>query len=218
MIRSFFRNINATGVLTLLAVLSCTLYAGDGVDSNAQPTNLQIIQKHFGDMAEQILRSASLTPEKVIGLKIRYSPESWVADHAFAGRFDSCGYKVKYAGDSAETAPVIFKVGEAGASVKYSNAHRFTLFGRRCAERSVTVRVQAQIYDTETGIILSGESLIAEHRDTIYVDDIPMFENPEIPMTKADLPDESFIDRFIEPIIIVGTAGVAVFLFFHIRS
>jgi len=202
----------------IIAVLSCQLHAGNGAEGRSRQTNLQVIQRYFGDMAEKILGAAAIGTDKVIGLAVRYSPESWIAENAFAARFDSIGYKVKYAKDSAEGAPVIFRTSDAGASVRYSNAHRLSLFGSRCAERSVTVRVQAQIYDTQTGLILSGENLTEEYRDTVYVDDIPLLENPDIPMTKAEPPDESFIDRFIEPIIIVGTAGVAVFLFFHIRS
>jgi len=218
MIRTFRRYIPIIVALTISAAVSHALPAGEDGNKRSEETNLLIIQKILGNLAEQILSEASISPDAMIGLRVRQSAESWVTEHVLSERIAAHGYKVKYAGDSESVAPFIFAVGDAGAKVNYSNPHRLGLFGRRCADRSIVVHIQAQIYNSQTGSILSGKLLTGEHRDTVSVDDIPLLENANVPMTKADLPDESFIDRFIEPFVIVGTAGVAIFLFFHIRS
>ncbi len=218
MIRTFRRYLPVVAALILSAAVSHALPAGEDRKERSGDTNLQIIQKILGNLAEQILSEASVAPDAMIGLRIRQSAESWVTEHVLSERIAANGYKVKYAGDSENVAPFIFAVGDAGAKVNYSNPHRLGLFGRTCATRSIVVHFQAQIYNSQTGNILSGKLLTGDYRDTVFVDDIPLFENANVPMTKADLPDESFIDRFIEPFVIVGTVGVAVFLFFHIRS
>jgi hypothetical protein len=200
---------------SLLACASLKISEGD---SQTPETNLQIIQKILGNLAEQVLNEATLPADAVVGLKVRQSLESWVTENALSERIAAHRYKVMYVRDSDSVAAFIFTVGDAGAKVKYSNTHRISLFGRKHTERLISVHIQSQVYNSQSGNILSGKMLTSEYKDTVFTDDISSLENADIPMTKAELPDESFIDRIIEPIIIVGTAGIAVFLFFHIRS
>ena len=92
------------------------------------------------------------------------------------------------------------------------------LFGKKYVNRSVKVSMQAQVIESETGNVLLSRHFTDEFHDTVVVDNVNLLEDENIPMTRAKLPDESLIDRFIEPIVIIGATGVAVFLFFHIRS
>jgi hypothetical protein len=210
-----------TAVMALIISSAMLSFASLKINEDEErlpETNLQIIQNILGNLAETILTEASLPSEATIGLKVRKTTESWITEQALSDRIISHRYNIIYTRDSDTAAPYIFTVGDAEARVKYSNPHRLNLFGRKRVERSVTVFFQSQIYESQTGKIRSGKMQTSEYRDTVYTDDISFLENADIPMTKAELPDESFIDRFIEPIIIVGTAGIAVFLFFHIRS
>jgi len=54
--------------------------------------------------------------------------------------------------------------------------------------------------------------------DTVKYDDIKKLENIAFSFTSAELPSEPFFSSILEPVIAVGTAAVAVYLFFNIRS
>jgi len=54
--------------------------------------------------------------------------------------------------------------------------------------------------------------------DTVKVEDINSLENPAFPFTQASVPPEPFLSGIAEPIIAIGTAALAVVLFFTIRS
>jgi hypothetical protein len=54
--------------------------------------------------------------------------------------------------------------------------------------------------------------------DTIRYDEIKDVENESFPFTKGDVPSEPFFSGLFEPIVAIGTAALAVILFFTIRS
>ena len=55
-------------------------------------------------------------------------------------------------------------------------------------------------------------------QDTVGVDDITLLENSAYPFTQGKLPPEPFFSGILEPLVAVGTAALAVILFFTIRS
>jgi hypothetical protein len=54
--------------------------------------------------------------------------------------------------------------------------------------------------------------------DTVKVDNVKTLENNSYPFTKGDVPAEPFFSSLFEPLVAIGTAAIAVFLFFTIRS
>ncbi len=54
--------------------------------------------------------------------------------------------------------------------------------------------------------------------DTVLYDDIKNLDNIAYRFTSAELPEEPFFSSLLEPIIAIGTAAIAVYLFFNIRS
>ncbi len=55
-------------------------------------------------------------------------------------------------------------------------------------------------------------------KDTVNVDSVKNIENSAYPFTQGNLPSEPFFSGILEPIVAVGTAALAVILFFTIRS
>lgn len=54
--------------------------------------------------------------------------------------------------------------------------------------------------------------------DTVNVDSVKNIENSAYPFTQGDLPSEPLFSGILEPVVAVGTAALAVILFFTIRS
>jgi hypothetical protein len=54
--------------------------------------------------------------------------------------------------------------------------------------------------------------------DTIRYNEIKDVENDSFPFTKGEVPSEPFFSGLFEPVVAIGTAALAVILFFSIRS
>jgi len=55
-------------------------------------------------------------------------------------------------------------------------------------------------------------------RDTIQVSQVPLLEDPNVPVTQGTLPAEGFFSSLAEPLIMIGAVAVAVYLLFTVRS
>src|ERR1043166_2546268 len=58
----------------------------------------------------------------------------------------------------------------------------------------------------------------AQSADTVAVDEVQGLELAAAKTTHGELPSESFLDRVLEPVVIIGATGVSIYLFFHVRS
>ena len=68
------------------------------------------------------------------------------------------------------------------------------------------------------GKILSAETERRSFSDTVYVDEISNLQESSKHIAAGPMPGRSALERFIGPLIIAGAAGIAVYLFFTIRS
>jgi len=84
-------------------------------------------------------------------------------------------------------------------------------------------------YYIPRNILLSGNFMVKaagvkynsfnfNFNDTVRVDEINNLENLSYPFTQGEMPAEPFFSSLLEPVVAIGTAAVAIFLFFSIRS
>jgi hypothetical protein len=105
-----------------------------------------------------------------------------------------------------------------GVSVVYGQSFSDGFFSARRSERRIDVGLRMTAMRFEDGKILWATSKGSSFVDTVYVDDIPDLQLSSERIAKGVLPQRPLMEKFIEPFIIVGAAGVAVYLFFTIRS
>ncbi len=113
---------------------------------------------------------------------------------------------------------VEISVSVGGVSVVYGQSFSDGFFSARRSERRVDMALRMTAIRFEDGKILWAKSKSASFVDTVYVDDIPDIQFSSERIAKGVMPQRSMMEKFIEPFIIVGAAGVAVYLFFTIRS
>ena len=109
-------------------------------------------------------------------------------------------------------------VSVGGVSVVYGQSFSDGFLSARRSERRIDVGLRMTALRFEDGKILWAKSKGASFVDTVYVDDIPDLQLSSERIVKGVMPQRSAMEKFIEPFIIVGAAGVAVYLFFTIRS
>lgn len=107
------------------------------------------------------------------------------------------------------------ELGLLDARVEYDNIRRNGFLGRKMVDRIVRVAVRVKL---EGGGGTRYREFQKEARDTVAVADIEHLETPGMPMTHGSLPPQGFFDDLIEPVIFLGSIGVAVYLLFAVRS
>ncbi|MBI3364713.1 MAG: hypothetical protein HY033_07375 [Ignavibacteriae bacterium] len=103
-------------------------------------------------------------------------------------------------------------------SVRYNDMYRDGFLGSKKVRRTISSSVTCQVVKTATKEVMLSSSLSRELTDTVLVDDISGLERGTPAGGRGELPSEGFFDRALEPLMIIGATGVAVYLFFHVRS
>lgn len=117
--------------------------------------------------------------------------------------------------DQAESA-LTFHVREA--SVHYGETFTESFFGALRSVRTVRLTVIATANSPQHAEYNWTKEFSAVHTDTVLVEQIASLAEFAPVLTSYILPERSFFETFIEPAIVTVSAGVAVYLFFTIRS
>ncbi len=100
------------------------------------------------------------------------------------------------------------------ASTSYGDIFRDGLLGDYFVSRRLTLSGSGNL----SGRTITTHNFNFTFQDTVAVDSVDTYENTAWPFTHGRLPTEPFFSGILEPVIAVGTAALAVILFFTIRS
>jgi hypothetical protein len=138
----------------------------------------------------------------------------YLAAIAEAARADS----IRLFEDGATGIPYLLDLMPTESAVRYPVLIKDGLFGQKHVMREVRVGFSARLSDSRSREVRYSSTTSGLLADTIAVEEIDGVESPGIPATHALVPPDHGIDRYIEPFVIIGAAGVAVYLLFHLRS
>jgi hypothetical protein len=102
--------------------------------------------------------------------------------------------------------------------VSYDDVRRDGFFGEKVVSRTVQVAFSVKVVDRRAGTHLLVQDFSEEATDTIGLSQIQEVENPNISVTRGTLPAEGFFTSLVEPLVVLGSIAVAVYLLFHVRS
>ncbi len=103
-------------------------------------------------------------------------------------------------------------------TVSYGDPFSDGFFSPRKCQRNLDLRLTLTAKRCRDGKILWAGDEPASLTDTVNVADVPLLEQSTEHIAKGIHPQRSILERLIEPFIIVGATGVAIYLFFTIRS
>ena len=103
-------------------------------------------------------------------------------------------------------------------TVSYGDPFSDGFFSPRKCQRNLDLRLTLTAKQCRGGKILWAGDEPASLTDTVNVADVPLLEQSTEHIAKGIHPQRSILERLIEPFIIVGATGVAIYLFFTIRS
>lgn len=100
------------------------------------------------------------------------------------------------------------------AGVNYGDMYRDGVFGDYFMPRTLSLKGS---YSVESASEMPGEFHFTSV-DTVAVDDLETIENPAYTFTGGDVPSEPFFSSLFAPVVAIGSAALAVILFFTVRS
>jgi hypothetical protein len=102
--------------------------------------------------------------------------------------------------------------------VRYDNLRQEGIFGSRSVDRVVNMHIQTRFTERSSARVVRQSEMDTTATDTVEVSQISQIEHPNVVATHARLPEEGFFSGWAEPLVVVGSVVVAVFLLFTIRS
>lgn len=186
-------------ILTLLSVLPC---------SAQEKTSLQV----FNELVDSsVMNLTTFIPDtvKFINIEMNTGTSFEIFNSEIISDLNQEGYKL-ISDNRAFRIQYLIK----NATVDYGNMYRDGILGDYYVSRSVLL---------SGNFNLTGETTVTHEfnyssKDTIKADDVKNLENPAYPFTQGKMPAEPFFSGILEPVVAVGTAALAVILFFTIRS
>ena len=121
-----------------------------------------------------------------------------------------------YARSGAPSVDILVSVAEVG--VTYGEPFSDGFFSGRKSQRTVGIALRFAATRSADGKVLWAGTEKRSFSDTVYVDEISKLQESSKHIASGPLPDRSALERFIGPLIIAGAAGIAIYLFFTIRS
>lgn len=100
--------------------------------------------------------------------------------------------------------------------INYSEVFRDGLFGAYLVGRSANIA--GSYFKSSDGRIEDTRKFNFTLKDSVLYSDISRLDNIAYKFSSAEIPEEPFFSSALEPVIAIGTAAVAVYLFFNIRS
>lgn len=194
-----------------LIVTALFLLAPIRTEAAPPAVNIDVLRTLAAEAAEEVCLRIALRPGEGFLVEVLPPELAWVVDEAVRGAFVPAALP-----DVTQTVRTVCAVKEA--SVTYDAYDREGLFGRKTAERLVTLTLTVTITrDGSREPLFSGD-VRRVRTDRIPVADIPRLDHPTLSIARGTPAGEGFFADIAEPLILLGAIGVTVFLLFHVRS
>ena len=172
-------------------------------------SNLRMFQRLAREIGTGFVDSLEVRPPGVPAIAVRPRELGWFLEQDFASPFASSG------AGKVDTSTTL-EIGIVDARVTYEDSRRDGLFGPRVVDRVVTLSVRTR-YQTSSAQAATRE-WTRSVRDTVGFDRLESLEMPGLSMTQGVQPAQGLWQGLLEPLIVVGSIGVAVVLLFAVRS
>lgn len=196
------------GLITVLFVVLLKL------NVNAQvPDNLELLYRLADSSVSRIIH---LLPEKGtnVFVKADLAGDYSIFRNRILSGLQHSGHNIVVAENESPSGSLFFTV--EGAKIIYSDTFRDGFLGDVKVKRDARLNVSFVI--AAKGTESRAETFSLNSTDTINYDEIGSLENSAIPFTRAEIPPEPFFSTIWEPVVAIGSAAVAVYLFFTVRG
>ncbi len=199
------------GIFNNFFVSAFILVACTNFSMGQTRTNLDVMNGLVDSVAAGI--AGHLSPdEKGFYLQFDTGDDYIIFKNHLIAYFRRNGYKVYTSAEGDMNVTVSISLSDA--KVSYGDMFREGFLGAFYLPRHIALSGNYGIYRESADASAFNYSYI----DTVRVDSVKQLENNSHLFTKGNIPPEPFFADLLEPIVAIGTAAVAVILFFTVRS
>lgn len=195
-------------------LIGLVFLTGRTVAGDSLKTNLDLMRKLAVSIGAEVEEVIGTRHAARIGLDLKPRETAWYIESSLAGGIISTGRKV----ETLDSADVIVEYGVSGLQVEYSHVRRNGLFGSEIVDRTIRVAISARASERVSGKLIGIKDFAEFFVDTIETEEVALVENPNIAITHSPLPGGGLFSSIVEPLIILGSVAIGVFLLFHVRS
>jgi hypothetical protein len=175
-------------------------------------TNEQQFMRLASEAARDAADSARITAQGLQRIVLHSGSQTQFFRLALVGAVATPGQKI-----SEETGRAELTLQVNGLSVEYGERFNNGIFEKALTTRSLGFHLGAMASDS-AGTIRWVGVIEKKFVDTVAVDDIGRLEQTTGHFAKGVVPERFLWERLLEPAIMIGASGIAIYLFFTIRS
>jgi hypothetical protein len=180
-----------------------------------QKTNLEVIQELSRKSIDSLFSHGHSFLGDTLNVRMIPSTDSWIVENAILQKVYE-HHRSRITSDSGTFSYPTLEFAISDMSIKYVKVFYDGFLGAKKVIRSVNLDLSSKI--TAQGALKAIDLLHQEYQDTVNYDSIPYLENGSIISTRSSLPEDTFIDRILSPLIVTSSVAVIVYLFFTLRK
>ncbi|MCB0750034.1 MAG: hypothetical protein KDC52_01025 [Ignavibacteriae bacterium] len=174
-------------------------------------TNLEVVDSLIGLSINKISNSV-LDKSNEFALNFN-SPEDYkIFNNSIVDKLQKSGFNLSEEKNRSE----ILNYSIENIAVDYSDMFRDGIFGEYLIQRNINLN--GSYFVISSGNLGNVNNYEYTFKDTVALNAVNSLQNIAYSFTSPEIPDEPFFSSLVEPTIAVGTAAIAVYLFFNIRS
>jgi hypothetical protein len=205
----------AAFVLSVLTLAACGPETPARAGEEGLRSNLAVARSLVTGIGRTVLDSAGAGMGDTVLLDVDTAAVSWIPQTEFAALLGAGGRRV-LAGGAGASASTRWTVRGTSLSVEYRDIRKPGIFSGPVVDRIVTATISSRITSGGTVVFAGTHSVSAA--DTIPEDRVAEVESGSGGITTGGVPHLRSLDRYVEPFVIIGATGVAILLFFQVRS
>ena len=176
--------------------------------------NLRVFQEEMRLLADSVFASVRSAPDTTCRFTVQPALHAWYLDQPVIDAVRSRG--LTPLGSASAHLDATF--GVERLAVSYENPRRTWVFGEQIVDRVISMAGSVKVVEQTTGAVLVARSFTSSVRDTVPVVSLESLETPGIPATHGLAPGSGVFPALIEPLVIIGSVAVAIYLLFSVRS
>jgi hypothetical protein len=183
-------------------------------EPGARPTK-DMFNEVCRSAADSLLRQCGLTRASSVQIRFASGERTLFFRSVLLDAVAAQSAVVYAEGSRADT---IITLGIEDAQVAYGTAFRERWFGERKTERTAALAVRLEMQQRSTGKILFAGTLRRAAADTIAVEEAARAGASSRDIAVGNVPASSLWEKILEPAILTVSSGIAIYLFFTVRS
>ena len=113
---------------------------------------------------------------------------------------------------------LVLTINQFKTKIEYSKPYNKSFLGRNFVARKFVLEINGQIYSAQTEEVINAIEKNIEYTDEIPYGNIGDIEDANYLFSKGKREDYTFWEKVYEPVLVIASVGVVVYLFFTQRT